>query len=177
MTGCVYILREILTGYVTRDGARDSNDSLARPSTNYQQPAPGPGPDDHSCNLMSVWVSVWGVWHSGRSGWRMHQLSVSPGLKLRDTKLFRKEKTVECKDKGAAMTTGSAQQFHDFKIYNCSSKYTFSLVRLIYCQVKSSIYLEICLFSSFYLLLTPKRSRGIVMSGAGVATYSAVTTT
>ena len=42
----------------------------------------------------------------------MHQLT---GLKLRVTKLFRKEKTVECKDKGAAMTTGSAQQFHDFK--------------------------------------------------------------
>ena len=37
---------------VTRDGARDSNDSLVRPSANYrEQPAPGPGPDDHSCNL------------------------------------------------------------------------------------------------------------------------------
>ena len=85
----------------------------------------------------------------------------------------QKADSEECRDKGAAMTTGSSQQFHDFKIYNCSSKYTFSLVRLIYYQVKSSIYLEICLFSSFYLLLTPERSRGIV----SVATYSIVTTT
>lgn len=161
---------------MTRDVAGDSNNPGPGPRGNYQEQArtwheahPTPSADDHSCNL-----SCQELRHQDYDPRCIKPYISQLWLKVVEHRIVpQKADSEECRDKGAAMTTGSSQQFHDFKIYNCSSKYTFSLVRLIYYQVKSSIYLEICLFSSFYLLLTPERSRGIV----SVATYSVVTTT